>query len=79
MRFPAKLQEGALADIEVALSAGDTAMVRIRERSEDHGFVRTSRAPWDGDPYPAVNKRVFEAMMAVKKIDVAAIEKARRR
>jgi 2-polyprenyl-6-hydroxyphenyl methylase/3-demethylubiquinone-9 3-methyltransferase len=30
------------------------------------------------DPDPAVNKRVFEAMMEMKKIDVAAIEKARR-
>ena len=32
----------------------------------------------DGDPDPAVNKRVFEAMMEMKKIDVAAIEAARR-
>jgi predicted 3-demethylubiquinone-9 3-methyltransferase (glyoxalase superfamily) len=30
------------------------------------------------DPDPAVAKRVFEAMMQMKKIDVAAIEKARR-
>jgi predicted 3-demethylubiquinone-9 3-methyltransferase (glyoxalase superfamily) len=30
------------------------------------------------DPDPAVNKRVFEAMMEMKKIDVAAIEVARR-
>ncbi|HEX7437696.1 MAG TPA: VOC family protein [Caldimonas sp.] len=30
------------------------------------------------DPDPAVNKRVFEAMMKMKKIDVAAIEAARR-
>ena len=30
------------------------------------------------DPDPAVNKRVFEAMMEMKKIDVAAIEAARR-
>jgi predicted 3-demethylubiquinone-9 3-methyltransferase (glyoxalase superfamily) len=29
-------------------------------------------------PDPAVNKRVFEAMMKMKKIDVAAIEAARR-
>ena len=40
----------------------------------------TPRALTDGmaDPDPAVNKRVFEAMMEMKKIDVAAIEKARR-
>ena len=30
------------------------------------------------DPDPAVNKRVFDAMMTMGKIDVAAIEKARR-
>jgi predicted 3-demethylubiquinone-9 3-methyltransferase (glyoxalase superfamily) len=30
------------------------------------------------DPDPAVARRVFEAMMEMKKIDVAAIEKARR-
>jgi len=30
------------------------------------------------DPDPAVAKRVFEAMMPMKKIDVAAIEAARR-
>ena len=30
------------------------------------------------DPDPAVQKRVFEAMMEMRKIDVAAIEKARR-
>ena len=30
------------------------------------------------DPDPAVAKRVFDAMMKMKKIDVAAIEKARR-
>jgi len=30
------------------------------------------------DPDPAVNKRVFEAMMTMQKIDVAKIEKARR-
>jgi 2-polyprenyl-6-hydroxyphenyl methylase/3-demethylubiquinone-9 3-methyltransferase len=30
------------------------------------------------DPDPAVAKRVFEAMMTMKKIDVAAIEAARR-
>ncbi|MGH8028899.1 MAG: VOC family protein [Arenimonas sp.] len=30
------------------------------------------------DPDPAVAKRVFEAMMSMKKIDVAAIEAARR-
>lgn len=30
------------------------------------------------DPDPAVAKRVFEAMMAMRKIDVAAIEAARR-
>jgi predicted 3-demethylubiquinone-9 3-methyltransferase (glyoxalase superfamily) len=40
----------------------------------------TPRALIDGiaDPDPAVAKRVFEAMMTMKKIDVAAIEKARR-
>jgi predicted 3-demethylubiquinone-9 3-methyltransferase (glyoxalase superfamily) len=40
----------------------------------------TPRALTDGmaDPDPAVGKRVFEAMMKMKKIDVAAIEKARR-
>ena len=40
----------------------------------------TPRALTDGiaDPDPAVAKRVFEAMMTMKKIDVAAIEKARR-
>ena len=31
-----------------------------------------------GDKDPAVRKRVFETMMTMKKIDVAAIEKARR-
>jgi predicted 3-demethylubiquinone-9 3-methyltransferase (glyoxalase superfamily) len=30
------------------------------------------------DPNPAVAKRVFDAMMTMKKIDVAAIEAARR-
>jgi 2-polyprenyl-6-hydroxyphenyl methylase/3-demethylubiquinone-9 3-methyltransferase len=30
------------------------------------------------DPDPAVSKRVFEAMMKMKKIDVAVIEAARR-
>jgi len=30
------------------------------------------------DPDPAVRKRVFDAMMTMRKIDVAAIEKARR-
>ena len=40
----------------------------------------TPRALIDGmaDPDPAVNKRVFEAMMKMRKIDVAAIEAARR-
>jgi len=40
----------------------------------------TPRALTDGiaDPDPAVSKRVFDAMMEMKKIDVAAIEKARR-
>ena len=40
----------------------------------------TPRALTDGmaDPDPAVQKRVFEAMMEMRKIDVAAIEKARR-
>jgi len=40
----------------------------------------TPRALTDGiaDPDPAVAKRVFEAMMEMKKIDVAAIVKARR-
>ena len=30
------------------------------------------------DPDPAVAKRVFDAMMQMKKIDIAAIEAARR-
>ena len=30
------------------------------------------------DPDPAVAKRVFEAMMEMRKIDIAAIEAARR-
>ncbi len=40
----------------------------------------TPRALTSGmaDPDPAVNQRVFEAMMKMKKIDVAAIEAARR-
>jgi predicted 3-demethylubiquinone-9 3-methyltransferase (glyoxalase superfamily) len=40
----------------------------------------TPRALSDGmaDPDPAVSKRVFEAMMTMRKIDVAAIEQARR-
>jgi len=40
----------------------------------------TPRALTEGiaDPDPAVARRVFEAMMEMKKIDVAAIEKARR-
>ena len=40
----------------------------------------TPRALIEGmtDPDPAVNKRVFDAMMTMGKIDVAAIEKARR-
>ena len=40
----------------------------------------TPRALTDGmaDPDPAVNKRVFDAMMKMRKIDVAAIEAARR-
>ena len=40
----------------------------------------TPRVLNDGsaDPDPAVRKRVFEAMMKMKKIDVAAIEAARR-
>ena len=40
----------------------------------------TPRALSDGmaDPDPATRKRVFEAMMTMKKIDVAAIEAARR-
>lgn len=40
----------------------------------------TPRALTDGmaDPDPAVRKRVFEAMMAMRKIDIAAIEAARR-
>jgi predicted 3-demethylubiquinone-9 3-methyltransferase (glyoxalase superfamily) len=40
----------------------------------------TPRALTDGytDPDPAVAKRVFEAMMPMKKIDIAAIEAARR-
>ena len=40
----------------------------------------TPRALTDGmaDPDPAVNKRVFEAMMKMRKIDVATIEAARR-
>ena len=40
----------------------------------------TPRALTDGiaDPDPAVAKRVFEAMMTMSKIDIAAIEAARR-
>ena len=40
----------------------------------------TPRALIEGmtDPDPAVNKRVFDAMMTMGKIDIAAIEKARR-
>ena len=40
----------------------------------------TPRALTEGvaDPDPAVAKRVFEAMMKMKKIDVAAVEAARR-
>ena len=40
----------------------------------------TPRALTDGigDPDPAVAKRVFEAMMGMTKIDIAAIEAARR-
>ena len=40
----------------------------------------TPRALIEGmtDPDPTVNKRVFDAMMTMRKIDVAAIEKARR-
>jgi len=40
----------------------------------------TPRALTDGiaDPDPAVSKRVFDAMMTMTKIDVAAIEAARR-
>ncbi|HEY5799563.1 MAG TPA: VOC family protein [Burkholderiaceae bacterium] len=40
----------------------------------------TPRALTDGmaDPDPAVAKRVFEAMMEMQKIDVAAIERARK-
>ena len=40
----------------------------------------TPRALTDGivDPDPAVAKRVFEAMMTMRKIDIAAIEAARR-
>src|SRR5436309_13724199 len=40
----------------------------------------TPRALTDGmtDPDPAVNKRVFKAMMEMRKIDIAAIEAARR-
>jgi len=40
----------------------------------------TPRALIEGmtDPDPAVNKRVFDAMMTMGNIDVAAIEKARR-
>jgi len=40
----------------------------------------TPRALIEGmtDPDPAVNKRVFDAMMTMTRIDVAAIEKARR-
>jgi predicted 3-demethylubiquinone-9 3-methyltransferase (glyoxalase superfamily) len=39
----------------------------------------TPRALTDGmaDPDPAASKRVFEAMMTMKKIDIAAIERAR--
>ncbi|GGD98615.1 VOC family protein [Tsuneonella deserti] len=40
----------------------------------------TPRALTDGmaDPDPAVRKRVFDAMMTMRKIDIAAIEAARR-
>ena len=40
----------------------------------------TPRALTDGmaDPDPAVRRRVFEAMMTMRKIDIAAIEAARR-
>ena len=40
----------------------------------------TPRALTDGmtDPDPAVNKRVFDAMMKMRKIDIATIEAARR-
>lgn len=40
----------------------------------------TPRALSDGmaDPDPAASKRVFEAMMTMRKIDIAAIEAARR-
>jgi predicted 3-demethylubiquinone-9 3-methyltransferase (glyoxalase superfamily) len=40
----------------------------------------TPRALTDGiaDPDPKVAKRVFDAMMTMRKIDIAAIEKARR-
>jgi 2-polyprenyl-6-hydroxyphenyl methylase/3-demethylubiquinone-9 3-methyltransferase len=30
------------------------------------------------DPDPATSKRVFEAMMTMRKIDIAAIERAQR-
>jgi len=32
---------------------------------------------WMADPDPATRKRVFEAMMTMQKIDIAAIEAAR--
>ena len=40
-------------------------------------IVPRAMSRWMADPDPAARKRVFEAMMTMKKIDIAAIEAAR--
>jgi len=40
-------------------------------------IVPRALSQWMADPDPAARKRVFEAMMTMKKIDIATIEKAR--